>query len=714
MSVLGTGLSGLLAFQRALATTSHNIANSSTEGYSRQRVDLTARNPVRLGPGYLGQGIAISGIRRLQDDFVTAQLRSSLMSSANGETRAVFAERADRLLADETTGVAPILESFFSAAQEVADDPTALPGRTVFLSEAETLAERFSLVNGQLDEQRGMVNGQLATAVDDINQYAQALANLNRQIVSRSTAGSPPNDLLDHRDTLLNRLSAKIDLNLATQDDGSVNVFIGNGQPLVMSGGASELVLENLSGDPHNLDIGLKTSASATPLNVTRFMGGSEVGALLETRSGILDTAQNQLGLIALNLTTRFNEQNRLGLDLDGELGGDIFKLPEVKVYARIANAATDAPGVTIADVGQLTASDYRLHYDGANYQLTRVPANTSVTLVPDVSDPNLLIGDGLAIDTASIAGAAAGDSWLIQPTREAANELSVVLTDPARLAAASGALADSANTGDARPTGLRLTAAPPPPDAYLPAAAAFDAATGTFSLVSPQYGADSGDATIESFRVLDPQALATLDPSTAITFDATTNQFDVGGERFALDPSGTTTIAVNGWELKVQGTPATGTAFTVGMTSTPLATPQPAVTTLAGNGWELDLRGTPDANDLFTVDLSKNRAGDNRNMLALAELQSARVVEGRTTFQGGYTNLLADVGTQTRQAQIVRDSSATLLESAQAEREAISGVNLDEEAADLIRFQQAYQAAAQVITTANAMFDTLLNAVGR
>ncbi|MTW20713.1 flagellar hook-associated protein FlgK [Allochromatium palmeri] len=720
MSVLGTGVTGLLAFQRALATTSHNIANAATEGYSRQRVELTTNNPQRLGPGYVGQGVQISGIRRLQDEWIDAQLRTSLSTNANATTRADFAERIDNLLADQSTGLAPTLENFFASVQDVASDPTALPARMVMLNESETLEGRFESINERLSEQRSLVNGQIGTSIEEINQYAKSVADLNKQIATRSTAGSPPNDLLDRRDTVLRNLAEKVDVSLSTQDDGSVSVFIGNGQALVLGGNASELTFSNLSGDPVNWDIGLRTTTASNsqPINITRFVTGGEVGGLLETRTNLLDKAQNELGLTALNLATRFNEQNRLGLDLNGELGTDIFELPNVMVRSAIGNSVNAMPDVTIEDVGQLPPSDYRLRQTDSGFQLLRLPENTSVPYDTDATDSNILLADGLSIDTTDLAGATSGDAWLIQPTRFAATNLKMAMTDPAKIAAISGALAETSNTGDARPVDLRMSsdpANPATPETYLPAAVVGNATGDGFDLLTPSYGTDAGSAKVESFRVLDAEN-ADLSTPVSVTFDTAKSQFVVGEERFALDPTGTTTIQANGWELKVQGTPSngTGTVIDIQVDNFPVATTQPPVTTITGPGWEMDLQGTPAAGDLFTVELSKDRPGDNRNMLEMAGIQGERLIEGKTTLQGGYNTLLADVGTQTRRAQISRDSSEALLESAQQQREALSGVNLDEEAANMMRFQQAYQAAAQVIATSSTMFDTLLNAVRR
>lgn len=719
MSVLGTGVTGLLAFQRALATTSHNIANAATEGYSRQRVELETNNPQRLGTGYVGQGVQMTGIRRLQDEWLDAQLRTSLTNNANAATRADFAERVDNLLADQSTGLAPTLENFFASVHDVASDPTALPARMVMLNEAATLEGRFESINERLADQRRLVNGQIGTSIEEVNQYAKSVADLNKQIAARSTAGSPPNDLLDRRDTALRELAKKVDVSISPQDDGSVSVFIGNGQALVLGANASELTFSNLSGDPVNWDVGLKTttSSSSQPINITRFMTGGEIGGLLETRTSLLDKAQNELGLTALNLASRFNEQNRLGLDLDGELGGDIFEMPEVMVRSVIGNSVNDMPGVTIGDVSQLTPSDYRLRQTDSGFQLTRLPENTTVPYELDADDPNVLIADGMRIDTTDIGTAVTGDAWLIQPTRFAATNLKMAMTDPAKIAAVSGALAESSNTGDATPVALRMSTDPADltPETYLPAAVVGNATGDGFDLLTPRYGTEAGSAKVESFRVLDAND-TDLSTPVSVTFDAAKNQFVVGEERFALDLTGTTTIQANGWELKIQGTPndGLGTVVDIQVDSFPVATTTPPVTTITGPGWEMDIRGTPAAGDLFTVELSKDRPGDNRNMLEMADIQDERLIQGRTTIQGGYDTLLADVGTQTRRAQISRDSSAALLESAQQQREALSGVNLDEEAANMMRFQQAYQAAAQVIATSSTMFDTLLNAVRR
>ncbi|MBV5308599.1 MAG: flagellar hook-associated protein FlgK [Chromatium okenii] len=725
MSILSTGVSGVMAFRSALATTGHNISNSATEGYSRQRVEIVPQNAESSGSNYyIGQGSRLISVQRIKDDLVNAQVRNALTVNSNTEIRMAYVENFDRVLADETTGLTPVLDEFSAAVQDVANDPTSIPNRITFLNSAQTLTGRLSAVNGQLQEQRTMINGQLSVAVDELNQFAQAVAKLNSDITAGSTAQSPSNDLLDQRDLLLNKMAQKVDISLTTQDDGAINVFVGNGQALVMGANAKQLLTGHFSGDPQNLDIGAHTSSE--DVSITRVITGGKIGGLLETRS-ILDTVQNTLGLIGLTLATKFNEQNGLGLDLNGDIGGDLFQLPEISVYPKPSNTqmavqgvsigsanyidhldvTMAVPGVTIGDVTALSASDYRLRYENDTFQLTRQPNNTAVTLTVDPVDSNVLIGDGLRIDTSAISGANQGDTWLIQPTRLAASNLPVIMTDPAKVAAASSALEGELNTGNANLVDLRITAATPA--TYRPAAIVVNETADKFNLISVSDGDQVGGASVDSFRILDPKQ---VNGGATVTYDATQKQFSVNGEHFSLDPSGLTTITTSGWELRIRGTPETGTVFNVNIAETSIATEEPVLTKIVGKGWELDVEGTPKQYDTFSVDLSKGRNGDNRNLLAMTELQTSFLVQGQETFTGSYNSLLTEVGSKTRHAQIEHSASTTLLEDAQASRESVSGVNLDEEAANMLKFQQAYQAAAQVIAVTGVLFDTLLNAV--
>ncbi|ACL72312.1 flagellar hook-associated protein FlgK [Thioalkalivibrio sulfidiphilus HL-EbGr7] len=627
--VLGIGVSGLLAFQRALGVTGNNIANSATEGYSRQRIDLSTQIPQFAGNGYFGSGVQVSGVNRIFDQFVETQLRNSTSASEQYALYYDFARRVDNLLADPDSGLAPGLQQFFAAVQDVANDPTSNAARQVLISEAESLVDRFSFLNQRLEEQRNLVNGQIQTTVAEINSLAEAIADLNEDIVSAlgRGGGAPPNDLLDQRDRLVLQLSELVSVNTIEQDDGALNVFIGNGQNLVLGNRPTVLVADGLGPDPAQMQVGY-VSPGAT-VDITSYMTGGRLGALLDLRTSVLDVAQNSLGRTAIGLAQAFNDQHVLGQDLNGQLGEAFFRVPAPEAIAGASNAATGDLQVEIQDYSALTLSDYRLRFDGADWQLRREPGGQ---LLGAVAPGGTLLIEGLSIDTSGIAGAATGDTFLIRPTRGGANQIDTVISDPRMVAAASPVRAS--------------------PD-----------------------GDNTGPAIVRSVIAVDRDALD-LTPVT-VTYNAGASQFEIGGDTYPLDPSGVTVINHNGWELTIEGVPDDGDAFQVG----------------------------PNIGGV----------GDNRNALALAGLQDQRMMVGGTaTLEGTYNTLVAEVGTRTRQAEIAARAQVKLLDEARAQRESISGVNLDEEAANLLRYQQAYQAAAQVISVTNSLFDTLINAVRR
>jgi flagellar hook-associated protein 1 len=633
--LFGIGTSGLLAFQRALGVTSHNIANSATEGYSRQRIELSARTPQYYGNGYFGTGVQVDGVQRLFDQFVINQLRSSTSGSHYHDLYYDFARRVDNLLADTDTGLASGLQQFFAAVQDVANDPTSTPARQVLISEAESLVDRFWSLNQRLEEQRSLINGQISSSVAEINSLAQGIADLNEQIVVAlgRGAGSQPNDLLDQRDQLVLKLSELVSVHTVEQDDGALNVFVGNGQNLVMGNHATTLVAEALGPDPRETHVGV--AGPAGTMDITRHMTGGQLGALLDLRTSVVDKAQNALGLTAIGLAEAFNEQHRLGQDLNGALGEDFFRLPDPELIARTGNSVTGEPQVTIDDYRLLTTDDYLIRFNGSDWELRREPGGQVLDSAPPGGSLTLGTAPDTAftVDLSTLGGAAAaGDSFLLRPTRQAAAQIDTVISDPRLIAAASPvrATADDAN---------------------------------------------AGSAVVRSVVAVDRD---TLDlSSVTVTYDAGASAFQIGGESFALDPSGVTEIEYNGWRLTIEGEPTDGDSFTVGPNT--------------------------------------GGVGDNSNALALAGLQDARVLLGGTaTLEGSYGNLVAEVGTRTRQAEIAASAQAKLLADAQAQREAISGVNLDEEAANLLRYQQAYQAAAQVIAVTNSLFETLITAVRR
>jgi flagellar hook-associated protein 1 FlgK len=625
--ILGIGTSALQAYQRALQVTGHNIANVGTEGYSRERVELSARQPEYFGDGAIGTGVEVTGITRTVDEF--QQLRLSMATSAanHDSTMLEFSKPLADLLGDPQAGLSPALSQFFGAVSDVANDPTSIAARQQLISQGQSLLDRFGQLESRIDDQRVLVNGKIQTSVAEINRLATGVASLNRRIVEAkgSTGGAAPNDLLDQRDQLLQQLSAQVSINTVAQDDGSLNVYMGQGQALVVGNDANPLLAKTSVTDPSEVDVALGNGASTVV--ISDFVSGGRLGALLEVRHGLLDDTSNALGRIALAVTTSFNDVHALNMDLRGQQGGAFFDVPALPVKASSTNAASGSPLVTIADVGALEASDYNLRFDGSNWALTRLSDGQQLGSVPAGGNATF---DGLTVDVAGVSGASAGDTFILQPMRVASG-LDVRVTDPRAVAAALPVRAD-VDTGN------------------------------------------TAHLSVLDLRVTDPTNPA-LRTASQITFSG--GAYLVDGQTIALDPSGDTVIDHNGWRLVVRGTPADG--------------------------------------DVIRVTDNAGGVGDNRGARALAALADQGVISGGTTsFAAGYGQLTADVGIATQRAQSNSDIQNQLLGDAQASRDSVSGVNLDEEAANLLRFQQAYQAAAQVIATANTLFDTLLGVLRR
>ncbi len=544
---MGTAASGLQAFQRAISVTGHNISNANTDGYTRQRVELGTRPPSFTGQGFIGNGVQVESIERVFDEFVTERLRNTTSSNAQYETLALLSGRVSDLLGDDQAGLGNGLEAFFNAVQALADDPSSIPVRQVLLSEGESLVARFHNLDAQVDSMRDELNAGLSNIVAEINSLSTAIAEANRNIVNATSQGSgaTPNDLLDERDNLINRLSELVSVRTVEQDNGATNVFVGSGQSLVTGFLASELSMVPNNFDNRHLEIAVVGAGISTV--ITGNLTGGELGATLDFRDRILDPAQNGLGRIAVTVATEFNRQHTLGMDLDGAAGSDFFSVTAPQVAANLTNtgAATVTASFDAANIDDLSTDDYLLRFDGAAWTLNSLSDGQPVSMTG--SGP--FFAAGLQIDIGG--SAAAGDRFLIRPTRSAGAEVAMLIGNPREIAAAAVA-----------------------------------------------------------------------------------------------------------------------------------ASPAP---------------------------------GDNSNALLLANLQVAQTMEnGTTSFQGAYGQLVAELGTQTRSAQISADAQAALLAQAQGSRDAVSGVNLDEEAANLLRFQQAYQAIAQVISVADSTFQTLLSAVRR
>jgi flagellar hook-associated protein 1 len=627
--MLATGVSGLIAFQRALDTTSHNIANASTDGYSRQQVDLVSNPADPNGSGWVGTGVNIATVRRLYDSAIAGQANIASSGFQQLDTFSTYASRVDNLFSDTTSGLSTTLQNFMNAVQAVADSPANISSRQVLLSQAQTLTDRLKGFDTSLRGMDSQIGAQLNSEAITITTTARSIASLNQQIVTAvGTTGQPPNDLMDQRDKLIKDLSTHVSTSTVTQSDGSVNVFIGSGQALVM--GVSSARLGVASDEYSRTGTRLMLTNGGLSTDVTGAITGGTVGGLLQFRSQMLDPARNAIGQAAVTLATLVNQQQAAGLDLQGGIGGAMFAVGGVNVLPSTLNTGNSSLAVTRSSSSGLTAADYQMSYNGSAWQMVRTDTGAAVALAGAGTAASPFTADGLSI---IVSGAPqAGDRFLVQPTATAANSMSVVITQPEKVAAAAPLLT-SANA------------------------------------------ANTGSGSIDAGSV--PSTAAWVRGSYTLSF-----------------------TAANAWQAtNAAGTVVASGAYTAG-------------NPIAFNGVQVTVSGAPATGDSFLVKDNAGGTGDNRNALKIAALLNAPVLAGGTvSLNDAVGRLIGDVGVQTSQAQTGRDAQQIVLTDSQSALGNVSGVNLDEEAANLIRFQQAYQAAAKVVSVANSLFQTLLDA---
>ena len=674
--LLSIGLSGLAASKTQLSITGHNISNVNTPGYSRQDATQATRHPQFSGAGYIGSGTTLVDIRRTYSEFLTTQLRSSTALNSDVEAYKSQISQLDSLLAGSTTGITPSLQSFFSALQTAAEDPANIPARQLVLAESEGLARRFNTVYDRLTEQNSFVNKQMTAVTDQVNRLAGNIGRLNDSIAIAAANGKQPNDLLDARDEAVRELSKYIGVTVVPQDDSSFNLFVGSGQPLVVGSSVSQLEVVPGQGDPNRHEVQFLSGNSRQ--TITTQITGGELGGLVRYREEVLDSTLNSLGRLALAVSDQVNTQLGQGLDLKGQVGSALFgnfndpALADLRARAfsdnPSLNTATPADAaLDISDTSLLTTSDYRLEYDGTQYRARRLSDGAPITVTPNAGPPaHLTFADANGRDqgfTVRISGTPVdGDNFILQPTRRGATDISAVLDQADQLAFAAPlrAQAELQNAGNGvigQPSIDNVQ------DPLVPADLK------GMSPLSLSYAAPVAPATTGTFTLTAPAGV-TVSPAT-----------------LSITPGQSNTLS---YTLEFGGS-------TVNVSQT--------------------FSGRPAAGDTFTLEYNQSGVSDNRNALKLVDLQTKQTVGVDNTVVGsgfsltdGYGELVERVGTLTAQARMDSDATGAILKQAQDNRDSLSAVNLDEEAANLIKFEQYYNASAQIIQVARSMFDTLIS----
>jgi len=649
-SLFSLGTKAMTASYAALATTGHNISNANVKGYSRQQVELATAVGQYSGTGYYGKGVDVTTVTRAHDAFLTREAATSRSLAAMDQTRLQMLHQLETVFPTGEQGVGYAAGEFLNAMVDLSARPGDAATRQVVLARAGEVATRFAAAGAQLDVLQQQVGEDLRASVAQINQLAGSIAELNQRIAIASGQGQAPNDLLDQRDQALSDLSQHLQLSTVQADDGSVTVFVAGGQRLVMGAQSQSLTVQVDPADATRVTLGLSDSGIVRTLQAQE-LGGGAVAGLLRFQNEDLVSARTQLGQLAAALAGKVNEQQALGLDLSDPpgSGAPIFAVGAARAIPNAHNAV-DGSGQFIGQVS-LTVTDVS-QLQASEYSLQADPGGApgmwQLTRLSDGLVRNIASGD--VVDGLRIdIGApapAATDRFLLQPVTRAANDMRRVLDNVSGIAAASPLSAATAS-------------------------------------------ANTGTASVAALRVVS----STADPQLVASISFSNDSGDYSWElrdrvSNALQSSGTGT-----WSA---GTP------------------------IALNGFELDLSGVPRSGDAFSVGKTLYPASNNGNALAFTALRDAAFV-GRVALSGGgvgggstitdaYAAAMSSVGVRVQAAASAAQISSAVAAQAETTRSATSGVNLDEEAARLIQYQQSYQAAAKILQIAQTIFDTLLD----
>ncbi|WP_346829848.1 flagellar hook-associated protein FlgK [Pseudomonas abietaniphila] len=680
MSLISIGLSGLNASSAAMTTIGNNTANVDTLGYSRQQVMTTSGAQQNIGVGFIGTGTTLSDVRRIYNGFLNTQVQSSTSLNSDAQAYLGQASKLDSILSDSSTGISTVLSKFFSNLQLLSKSPNDSSARTNFLTSASALAGQFNAISSQMKDQNASVNTQLTSLSGQVNSLASSIANLNSQITQAKATGAEPNSLLDSRDEAVRQLNDLVGAKVV-DNNGSYDIYIGTGQPLVTGNKANTLSAGPSDSDPNVYS--LKLNYQNSSVDVSSVVTGGTIGGLLRYRSDVLQPAQNELGRLALVVSDQMNQQMNQGVDANGDFGSNLFNSinnPSLTSQRSIATKGNSAGSgnldVTIANTGALTTNDYQVTFTSATgYSVTRLPDGKDMGAYSTTTTPPPVI-DGFSLKLSGGA-VAAGDSFKVSPTNTAASGIKTVMTDPKTLAVAApltGTTGSNTGTGTFSQPTLNTQA-----DIYNPTATAdMRKAIGGATPMRLLMGAVSGGA--QAYSLVDANGAAVKDkngnPITGSIVQGQNN--DISMEVGYTDSSGT------------------AQSFKIGMS----------------------ISGTPESGDTYSINLTGAGSSDNRNAEVAMGLQTKQTIDTASgngtgmSMSDANSKMITTVGSQAAQAKDDATATTAVLAQAKSSRDSVSGVSLDEEAANLVKYQQYYTASSQIIKAAQAIFSTLINSL--
>ncbi|WP_458374150.1 flagellar hook-associated protein FlgK [Pseudomonas laurylsulfatiphila] len=681
MSLLNIGMSGLNAGHNSLVTTGNNIANVDTAGYSRQQTVQGTKGSIQYGNVFIGTGTTLADVRRVYNAYLDSQLRTATSLDSEAASYNAQATPLDATLSDTNTGLTGVLQKFFTSMQGVSTSATDDTSRQSVLTGAQALSARFNSIAKQLNDQNTNLNGSLGDMADQVNKLSTKIATLNQKISELSTGTNQPNDLLDSRNEAVRQLSELVGTQVVERGN-SYDVYIGSGQPLVV--GNTTNTLQTVPGKDDPSRMALQLNRGSSTIDVTSVVSGGEIGGLLTYRKEVLDPSLNELGRVALVVADQINRQQAQGIDKNGDFGAAIFS--NINSAALISQRSIAAAGnsagsgnldVTIKDTGKLTTSDYQVTFTSAtNYTVKRSDGTDMGAFSTTTTPAPVIDGFSLNLNGGALS---AGDSFKVTPTRGAAAGIQTVLTDPKKIAAAAPltGVTSANNTGTYTQPTLTSTL-----DIYNPAAQAeMQTALKYSTPVKLVFGAASGGS--QTYNMVDAKGNS-IGAGTIVPGQSNTLNLKVG----MVDASGAPV-------MDTSVTPAVQKTFTVQTT----------------------VGATPASGESFTINLTGAASSDNRNAQALVGLQTRQTVDTGTASKGisltdAYNKLVTNVGAKAAQGKSDSEATTAILANAKGARDSNSGVDLDEETGNLVKYQQYYTASSQIIKAAQEIFTTLINSL--
>ncbi|MEC4889500.1 MAG: flagellar hook-associated protein FlgK [Nitrospira sp.] len=656
-SLFDIARSALNTSQQAMAVTGHNVANVNTPGYTRQEAVLAERSPISGQPGMMGTGVQATSIRRNINTFVNQQITTSQQTLGRLTLSRDELFRLQSIFGDSNDqGISARLNDFYQGLQDVSTSPNDLAARSVLLAKSSQLAAALNQTASDLTTTRQSLNLQVTQTVTEINSYTKQIAELNGQITSAELMGQNANDLRDQRDLALNELAKRIDVTTAETSTGGLTVFAARGQILVDNTTQRDLTTVTSAENGGMVEIGYAMGGSRT-IRIDQYISNGSLRSLLDLRDTTIPDLQARFDRLAATLSNAVNQIHRQGFGLDGSTGQDFFSPLSVTTEASADNQGTGTIGSgAITANSLLTFHDYEIQFSSSSaYSI--VDTTTGATI------------KGNYTGTAITAPSSGSPLNIVTGT----NDTLTVTVD-------GGAAVGVTLTGGAYSSGAAL--------------------------------AQEMQAKINAAGL-----------SVSVTYDTTTS-------RFVITSNNTTASSA----VNVTGGTARASLGLTGGTSTAASGTYSSPMTVNFDGLSVTVSGAPAANDVFRVNSYENTArdisvalttpasvaasstrtgvpGNNDTMLQLVAIQGQSFSSlGNITLQDSYRNAAANIGVLAQTADRDLGAQEILRDQLDGFRAQVSGVSIDEELVNMIKFQRGFEAASRLIKITDEMYDTLLS----